>query len=354
MQKRSLDPVGLHACCWTTIGMRTDAVAAVQEAARSAHPGAPVVVTCQRTEAYGFDGDCRCGALNRLEGVEAVTHLAEVAAGLHSVVLGEPQVLGQVRQAFATGETRIRRVANVALAAAREVRRETAFNSHAGELLDRALRVAGREPGGRLVVVGAGQLGRLVAERGRAIGFAEVLVASRSRPAATAGTQWIPLERLAESGPATVVVTCLGSGAPPIAAGDLPSALLAVDLGTPPNLVGDPGLPLVTLADLLGDEERRPHARRRRAALRALVRAKVEEQLREAESPAATLRAEVERVRQEEVARMRRLHPEVDAATVEALTRSLVNRLFHTASVRLRDGDGEFGRAVAALFTATG
>ena len=264
------------------------------------------------------------------------------------------QILGQVRQGCAEVDGPVRRWADLALASARELRRETNFNSHAGALLDRALKVAGRPAGGRLLVLGAGQMGRLVAERGLHLGFAEVVIASRTRPDEWTGA-WLTLADAVSIAPVEVVVGCLGSGAGVVATETLPGAALLLDFGTPRNFEGDYGAPIITLAGLLADEERRPHAVRRRRRLRQALRAKVEERLAAARlnraSPVGALRGEVERIRQQELGRIARLHPEIAPETLDVITRSLVNQLFHAPSERLkRRDDAAFGREVAALF----
>jgi glutamyl-tRNA reductase len=344
----------LTACCWSTVSLGRAEITAAQEAARAGHPDGAIVESCQRTEAYVL-GACNCAAPLRLHGVEALFHLAEVAAGLHSVVLGEAQILGQVRIGFEGARGPLRRWADFALATARELRRETNFNSHAGALLDRGLKAAGVRPGGRLLVLGAGQMGRLVAERGRSLGFSEVVVAARRPMDWPVAFPYVPLGSIAKAGPFDVVAGCLGSGANPISPGRVPAARLLLDLGTPQNFCGSHEADVLSLADLLSDEEKRPHAMRRRRALRKALRAKLEARLVEerfdGRSAVGNLRAEVEAIRVREVERMRRLHPELPLETIEVLTRSLVNQLFHAPSERLKAHEDEaFGNRVAALF----
>lgn len=343
----------LTACCWSTIGSDRATVAEAHSVARHHHPGAAVLETCQRTEAYTI-GPCVCPAPARCVGVEALRHIAEVAAGLHAVVLGEAQVLGQVRQAFQAGPQAARPIGDMALSVARRLRREVDFNSHAGALLDRAARMGGLPQGGRLLVLGAGQMGRLVATRatGR---FDEVVVSSRRRPDWWEGA-FTSLAHVSEAGPFAAVAGCLGSGAPELRREELPPAALYVDLGTPRNFASGLSGVTVTLADLMADEAARPHAAARRAELRDAVASLVDGRLRAAsarpESPAAQLRSHAERVRQREAARTRRLHPELSPESVDAITRSLVNQLLHEPARRLHDaGDPAFAERVAALFS---
>ena len=70
------------------------------------------------------------------------------------------------------------------------------------------------------------------------------------------------------------------------------------------------------------------------------------------ESPLGALREEVERIRQQEMTRTLRLHPEMPPETVDQITRSLINQVFHQPSQRLRQPENaELAAAVAALFT---
>ena len=69
------------------------------------------------------------------------------------------------------------------------------------------------------------------------------------------------------------------------------------------------------------------------------------------ESAVGALRLEVEKVRQRELLRMQRLHPEVSLETLDVLTRSLVEQIFHRPSTRLRQAEhAELGADVVALF----
>ena len=103
----------------------------------------------------------------------ALRHLSEVAAGLHSAVLGEAQILGQSRRAFDDAGAELQGLGQTAITAARSLRAETEFDSHAGHLLDRGLALSGVGPAGRLLVLGTGAMARLVAERGEAVGVCE-------------------------------------------------------------------------------------------------------------------------------------------------------------------------------------
>lgn len=348
----------LRACCWSTVSLprpRVDAICAEAQG----HPVSALVASCQRLESYGLS-PCGCSAPERLGGVDALVHMAEVAAGLHSVVLGEREILGQVRAALATGPAPIRGLGDIAVAAARELRRETRFDSHAGHLLDRGLRLGHVPAAGRILILGPGQMGRLVAGRAQALGFEEVILAGRTAPATLpGGTSFVPLADVRHLSAVDVAVGCLGSNAPEWRVEELPPVRqLLLDFGTPRNFAGVPAVPSLMLADLLADEQcERPHATRRRGELRQRARELVEGRLERFAATGASvteLRLHAESIRQRELERMHRLHPEIEPDALEAFSRSLVNRLLHRPTERLRaSGDAELAEAVAGLFAAT-
>ena len=341
-------------CLWRTVSLSATEMAAARASAQHGHEGSALVLSCQRMEAYGFGG-CGCDAPERLHGREALERLAQVAAGLDSVVLGEDQIMGQVRAALSAAPTDVRRAGDIAIAAARKLRQETSFDSHAGHLLDRALRLSTIEPKGSLLVLGVGAMGKLVAERAAELGF-DVTVAGRRKPAGDLPWKFVHLGEAIELRRVDVLVGCLGSGAGEIALRFLPQARLVLDFGTPRNFREPAGPGLLTIADLLDDEASRPHATARRNRLKARLGDILDERLGHVSNTGASaigaIRRAAEEVRLREAARIRALHPEIPAETVEAITRSLVDKLLHEPTTRLR-ADGQLADQVAALFGAT-
>jgi glutamyl-tRNA reductase len=162
--------------------------------------------TCNRVEIYAAGPDAvlaaaasRCflqqhagvaAEFYRLEGVEAAHHLIRVAAGLDSMVLGETEILGQVKEAYGlaraagcTGPV-LNRLFQRSFRAAKEVRTRTGITrgavsvgAAAGHLAARAL---GSLSGRRTLLLGAGEAGTLVARSLRARGVRELLVANRT------------------------------------------------------------------------------------------------------------------------------------------------------------------------------
>jgi glutamyl-tRNA reductase len=352
---RSSDKIELYGCGWSTASLGAAEMAVVREHVRDTHASCALVASCQRLEAFGTER-CSCEAPLKWQGGEALRRIAAVAAGLDSAVLGEEQIMGQVRTAFVSAAPSVCRLASVAIAAARELRRDTAFDSHAGHLLDRGLNLAGMEPGGPLVVLGTGAMGRLVATRAVELGFEPVFIAGRSEPADAGTKRWhyVALDRVTSVGPVAVVVGCLGSAAGEMTLAQLPPASLLLDLGTPRNFPANEGI--LTIANLLSHEEGSAHTRPRRLELSqqldAILNRRLERQSEDGNSPVGTLRREVEEIRRREVERMRKLHPEVAEDLLDLFSRSLVDRLLHRPSRRLRElNDGELGQQLVALFT---
>lgn len=359
---RSLpDLEAFFACSWSVAGASRGELLSVAAAA-AAHPTpAAVLSSCQRIEAY-HGGDCGCDAPLRLSGFAALSHLAEVAAGLHSVVIGESEVLGQVRKAVSPAAPSLSRHASIAIAAARDLRAETAFGAHTGHLLDRALRIAGTPPTGRILVLGAGTTARAVASRANQLGFESVAIASRARPAAAwfdpQRYEFYPLSELKAAPPSDVLVACLGSSAPELDAQcDLPPVRsLVIDLGTPRNIGGNAPVRLIDIAEMERAETPSGHSHLRRKELRSRLQTILQRRLalaaEDSSSPVGLLRRSIEEVRLAEAARAMRLHPELPPGVIDSLTHALVNQIFHLPTQRLREStDLRLVDGLVALFS---
>jgi glutamyl-tRNA reductase len=313
------------------------------------------VVTCQRYEVITLNTSAP-NAGRSYCGKEALLHLARIGSGLESLVLGEAEILGQLRTSLASAPAEIRRLTAPAIAAARILKREAGFKDHAGFAIDHALEVAGIPAGGSIVVVGGGPMGRRAAERAVDLGFESVtLVARRPLPLAEP-IEYQPFSALASLPPADVLVTCLGRAAPAMGGDELPEIRrLAIDLGTPRNLRPDVKAPVVNLATLVDRQRTLTSERERRqrynGRLAELLAARIAASGQE--SPLGVMREEVERIRQRELARALRLHPELPVEKLDTITRSLVNQIFHRPSMRLRYADDpELASTVAGLFSS--
>lgn len=343
-----------RACAWGTASMHAADFAAVSAYAREVHPEDAIVESCQRLEVYGF-GDCRCSAPARLDGWAALEQLATVAAGLDAVVLGELQIMGQVRMAFRGTRGSLRAAADVALAAAREARRTFPVRSHAGHLLDRALSEAGILPVGKLLVLGTGAMGRLIAQRGQELGF-EVTVCGRRDP--ELNLPFLPIAQVASLPTVDVIVGCLGSAAGLIDPAVLPHARLIIDLGTPRNFAESTDVPIVRLEDLIGAEERRSHATALRARLRAelgsILSRRLARYAEDAAHPIGRFRKAAEELRRHALLLALDSAPDADREAVDRALRSATNRLLHDLTFALRtrrdlELAGKFANALEAV-----
>src|SRR5229473_2443766 len=152
----------------------------------AAHSDWILLNTCHRVELYGFgtppDLDAR---LKVHAGASAVRHLIRVAAGLESAIIGEDEVLHQVREAVGnaragrTLDGRLLRLFQTAIAAGRSAR--AGRTAYSGNLAQRAVAwLQGKSPlaGRTVLVVGAGRMGSSLAHSARLAG-AEVTIASR-------------------------------------------------------------------------------------------------------------------------------------------------------------------------------
>ena len=150
--------------------------------------GAAILSTCNRSELYIVSEDDRAidGAavmakargetspegvsFFHLEGPDAVQHLFRVTAGIESLVIGESEILGQVRDAFSastaagSGNTVLARLFHTALRVGRRARSETEISAHGGSVAALAVslsrRLVGDLRGRTVLVVGAGDVGR--------------------------------------------------------------------------------------------------------------------------------------------------------------------------------------------------
>ncbi len=311
----------------------------------------------------------------------AVQHLFAVASGVDSMVVGEAQILGQVREAFqgATAERGVGPVLSTlfrqAIKVGRRARAETRIGAGLASTLTVGMRVAEGQLGGlagrRVLVVGAGRMSRLAGRAVRAAGAGELVVANRTPAngvtlARELGGRSVPLDRIEdELVAADLLVASTAAVAPTVTAAVVASAtarrrsagapapLVVLDLGVPRDV--DPGvrsLSGVVLADLDGlravleteDAGQRDEIERVRALIAAETDTFMSWQREAWLGPTIrALRARAEELRRRELDRVAsRLSglDERERAAVEAVTRGLVNKLLHEPVVR--------GKALAA------
>jgi glutamyl-tRNA reductase len=326
----------------------------------------------------------------------AVQHMFAVAAGLDSMVVGEAQILGQLRTAYATADAAgtvgraLHELAQHALRVGKRVHASTGIDAAGASvvseaLVDAAAALDGELRGRRAVVVGAGAMGALAAAHLRRAGAAEIVVLNRSidrarRLAKKTRAQGTParaagLDALAdELAGADLMVACTGAVGTvvelePVAtavAGRAARPLAVCDLGLPRDV--DPGvaaLPGVCVIDLVGLQRRLRTGERGGAVAAAQEMVAEEAQAylaaqRSAEvTPTVTaLRRRASEVIDAELLRLDSRLPDLDVKVREEFGRSVrrvVDKLLHTPTVQVKklaegpDGDS-YAAALRALF----
>lgn len=344
--------------------------------------------TCHRVEFYSANSapggrNPRPDALPEggavLCGEVAVRHALAVAVGRDSVVVGEDQVLHQLRQALGAAqaggalEPVLQRLFALALRAGRRARswRQTPSLSLADLAVARLQRCATGIAGRDVLVVGGGEMGRLAAQAARSAG-ATVSVSSRSvdRAATLARSLGARVEKLDPRrgirGYVGIVVALRGPWAleretiDALAEGTAPVVDLSVPAAVPEHLAASLGARLTTADDLAQDAAgSQPASRRTLTRLDALVDQTTEEFLawlngRERRAAASALVERADAEREAELAELWRRLPDLDPearATIEGMSRHLAERLLREPLERLgADGDGRHERAVRELW----
>jgi glutamyl-tRNA reductase len=201
-----------------------------------------------------------------LDDEAAAKHLFRVAAGLDSLIVGEPQILGQVKDAFETAAGRrctgpmLSKLFHWSFGVGKRVRTETALGEGAVSISFAAVALArkifGRLEGRRVLVIGAGEISSLTAEHLRAQGVGEMVITSRTAAHAEAlasavGGDAAPWDNITSLiGTADIVVTATGSQRPILTRAHVegttgrhrPGPLFIIDLAVPRDVepsVGD-------------------------------------------------------------------------------------------------------------------
>ena len=326
----------------------------------------------------------------------AVEHLFAVASGLDSAVIGEQQVLGQVRRAYSSAEANhtvgrtLHELSQRALSVGKRVHSETGIDSAGASVVSVALGMAERKLGSladrAAVVVGAGAMGSLAAKQLVRAGIGRVHVVNRTLPRAERLVQSLreqgvdahafPFDHLPPVlADADVVVSCTGAVRPVVSLADVhrglahgqePKELVVCDLGMPrdvdPAVAGLPGVYLVDMDRIQREPSARAAASDAEAA-RAIVAAEVANYLagqRMAEvTPTVTaLRQRAADVVEAELLRLDNRLPGLDSAHREEVAktvRRVVDKLLHAPTVRVKQlasapGGDSYAEALRELF----
>ena len=344
-----------------------------------------VLETCHRVEAYLGNADeaARLAPAlpaggHALTGKQAVHHAISVAVGRDSVVVGEDQILHQLRTSVdaartaATLDPGLERLFALALQAGRRARswRQGPARSLADVALASIERQVGPIPGRDVLVVGAGRMGGL-ATRAAVAARASVAVANRSADtaaslAASAGARIEAFDPEAGITKYAGVVVALG-GPWPIGAATIDalaaSSTVVVDLSVPaavPAPLAQMLAARLITADALALTDVGPAAQDGSAArLDGLVDRSTAEFVawlkgRDGRAAAEALVQHADRAREAELAALWRRLPDLgpeERDAIEGMTRHLADRVLREPLVRLgRDPDGRTGRAIRDIF----
>jgi glutamyl-tRNA reductase len=384
-------------------------------AGRGSTREAVVLSTCNRSEVYAACDDVERGRadvtdfMSGYHGIDrglvaphlfdatdldAARHLFRVAAGLDSLVVGEPQILGQVKEAHAaaagvraTGPM-LNRLFQSSFAAGKRVRTETGLGSGAVSVgfaaVALARKIFGSLKGRSVLVVGAGEMGKLTALHMKSQGVERVMIVSRSMSHAARTAEAIggalaaPWEELgAALGSSDIVITATGAAAPVVTKAQLEAVmrprwnrpLFIIDIGMPRDVEAAAGeieqVFLYNIDDLQATVQENI-ARRAGEIERAerIVGEEIEKfgawfRSLEAIPTMVALRQRFEAVR---LAELERLDFKLSAlgpdgrARVDEVTRLIVEKLLLTPTEQLkalRDAEtvGQYAEALSRLFS---
>lgn len=330
-------------------------------------------------------------ALNELErslyaysGEEAVRHIFRVTSSLDSMVVGEPQILGQVKAAYdlATQSKSsgfiLHRLLHRAFHVAKRVRTETKIGNRAVSIssvaVDLARKIFETLEGKTVLLIGAGEMCELAAQHLVSDGVRKVLVANRTHERAVVlaekfGGEAVPFEKLDQGLRKADIV---------LSATDSPRYLLRpeqvakvmrdrrqkpiffIDIADPRNIDPKVGtienVYLYNIDDLqkVADDnlqDREKEARKAEAIVEEEVAKFVQWYLSLEVTPTiVALREKFEEIRKKELEKMLSLHPDLSESerrSLEALTSAIVNKILHDPLSLLKHSNGE---AIADLY----
>jgi glutamyl-tRNA reductase len=351
--------------------------------------------TCNRTELYlasataveavaaleRLAGESLASVLYSLDEEAAAQHLFRVAAGLDSLVPGEGEILGQVRDAFESVEhgPLLDRVFRQALAVGKRVRTETAIGESPASVSSAAAALAaqvfGDLAGRRVLLIGAGRIGELAAANLSSRGARIAYVANRSPEHARALAHRFQAEPVSLAGVAAhlgdvdVVVSSTSAPELVLRAADIPARrrhpLFFIDIAVPRDLDAEiarlDGCFVYDIDDLEAVVSETLAGRRAEAEQAEQLVLEEAEKFRswraslEVVPAIASLRARAEEIRSAELAKVNGRVSDDERRTLESVTSQILNKLLHLPTVRMKEAavsaDGAaYADAVRHLF----
>jgi glutamyl-tRNA reductase len=351
-----------------------------------------ILSTCNRVELYAASGQPVFAELEaflsavtgvpvqqfsshlyRFQNMEAVHHLFEVAAGLNSLVIGEPQILGQVTRALElargqnTAGSILNRLFQAAIHVGKRTRTETAISRNPASVSSLAAslseRVVHKISEAQIVILGAGEMAELAVEALRKRGAQKILVVNRTLERAQDlvrrwDAQATTFENmLAALGSADILISSTGAPHTLISLQMVEDAmkqridrpLVLIDIAVPRDI--DPDVashPYVTLYDIDNLNAKLEHSLSGRMAEVPQVKTILEEELElfgeywrslDMLPLIADIRQNAEAIRQTELEKTLRRLPNLTEAErnhIEAMTQALVKKLLHAPTNCLR------------------
>lgn len=359
-----------------------------------------VLSTCHRTEFYGLTPENRAAELyirdhidNKrkielekhpgyaytLKETESARHLFRVAAGLDSIVLGEAQILGQVKRAYklavetGTNGIILNRLLHAAARVGKRVRTETRLGEGAVSLAGASAELAGKifsDLSSRSVLlIGVGEMGKLTARHMMERGVSRLTIANRTVGKAEAlaqdlGGQALPLDRLDDAlVSADIVISSTGATEPIVSVKRMRGILhkrsrppiYIIDIAVPRDF--EPGIGRLDGVFLHNMDSMnllvKKNLEKRRTEIpkaETIVERELEGFTLWRRSLVATpaikrLREKMETIRSQEVARHRKRFANQDSEHIDRLTESVINKILHPLMSHIRQwgDDDELG-----------
>ena len=357
--------------------------------------GCVIISTCNRMEIYAATREMDEGLnaiwdfLSRKSGVDiseiknctyahtlydTIRHLFRVTSGLDSMLLGETQILGQVRQAYqascALGATN--RVINTlfqqALTVGKRVRTETGIDHNSVSIsytaVELARQIFGSLAGCTVLIIGAGKMSELTAMHLVANGVAGVIVSNRSYDRALAlagrfGGKAVKFDQLnCHMADADILISCTAAShfvvrykdVEQLMAGRSDRRIMMIDIAVPrdidPAVAGIPGVALYDVDDLQNVVDQHLHERKKAAVVaEGIIEEELEEFMRWLATQfvvptIAALKQWGEEIKQQELRRALNRLGELsdhDRKVIGSLANSIVNKMLHLPVTRLKE-----------------
>ena len=373
----------------------SEEVRGISEKIKSAARESFIVSTCNRTELYIIpssapqthdnlyhlvregkrldDGELQI-EYETFEGFEAVRHLFSVATGIDSLMLGDIQILGQMKDAYNTGVelgmvgTIMHHACQIALKAGKRAKSETKISEGAVSVsyaaVELAEKIFGNLKGRTAMLIGAGETAELAAKDLKPKGIGKLYIANRTLERAQNLVEHIgfgeamPLDALTQKlSQVDIVISSVG-GTNYVLTRDMVAAamkgresspLLIIDIGVPRNV--EPAVKKISnvfLNDIdslnLIVEKNLDMRRAEIPAVRRVVDEEVNDFIKwynslEVGPTIKMLRDKIEQIRTDEVKRYKNKMNGTDVEIVEEVTRSLVNKILHEPLTNLKNAE---------------